>query len=389
MCSGFSLVRFPAAPGVRIILARIGGVALALVVAGCGSDPVAPTPPPPPNPPTIACPVSQTAQSPDGAPVAVQYLPPTVAAGAPPVAVACSPASGSQFNVGESNVTCTATDAYQRASTCTFTVAVQAPPPRLLATSFVAFGDSITWGEDGFEALNARLAGTQRPRVRVPISETYPDVLRQLLVGRYTTQTPTVDNAGNSGEKVTDATAFPRFVSLTSSSRYEVVLIMEGSNDLVAYGESMTEAAIDVLRQMIGDAKSRNMRPYLATVPPQDPAGFRGGSAAFVPGFNDMVRQLASEESVPLADVYTALAGNLATYIGSDGLHPTAAGYAKIADTFFTVIEKTLETHALWTNSGPRSVGFVAPSSSDRRSAAAGDVRAPAAKARADIRKMP
>ena len=44
-----------------------------------------------------------------------------------------------------------------------------------------------------------------------------------------------------------------------------------------------------------------------------------------------------------LVDVYQGFGGNLAL-IGPDGLHPSADGYAKIADLFFTAIKQTLET---------------------------------------------
>ena len=60
--------------------------------------------------------------------------------------VACSPASGSVFQVGSTTVTCTATDQRQRTDTCAFTVVVTVPP-KLNLTTFVAFGDSMTAGE--------------------------------------------------------------------------------------------------------------------------------------------------------------------------------------------------------------------------------------------------
>jgi hypothetical protein len=49
-------------------------------------------------------------------------------------------------------------------------------------------------------------------------------------------------------------------------------------------------------------------------------------------------------ENVPLVDVYTALNADITTFIGTiDGLHPTPAGYARIASTFLDAIEKNLE----------------------------------------------
>jgi hypothetical protein len=61
--------------------------------------------------------------------------------------------------------------------------------------------------------------------------------------------------------------------------------------------------------------------------------------------------------------------GDVNSYIGPDGLHPTAAGYEKIADTFFTAIEQTLEIKPTMTSSRtgplrPRSGSVAAPPTS-------------------------
>jgi lysophospholipase L1-like esterase len=323
---------------------------LALALAGCSDSPARPTPPSPPvpDPPKIVCPAALTVQSPDDNPTTVQYASATVTNGALPVATACTPPSGAQFALGQTAVTCTATDALQRTDTCSFSVTVL-PAPRLSATSFVAFGDSITWGEDGtVAAAPSVLFGltNQRthPSVQVPVSATYPEALHQALLRRYTKQAPSVANDGLPGEALLGSATFGRFVSLTSSGRYDVVLIMEGSNDLSDRDDQLEPEMIAILREMLRDAKSRGIRPYLATVPPEDPAGFRGRGAELVPGFNTQVRALAASENVTLVDVYAALVSDVPTYIGWDGLHPTVQGYAKIADTFFAAVKQTLET---------------------------------------------
>jgi hypothetical protein len=41
--------------------------------------------------------------------------------------------------------------------------------------------------------------------------------------------------------------------------------------------------------------------------------------------------------------VYNALAGDMGSEIGPDGLHPTVQGYAKIADVLFEATRHTLE----------------------------------------------
>jgi lysophospholipase L1-like esterase len=60
---------------------------------------------------------------------------------------------------------------------------------------------------------------------------------------------------------------------------------------------------------------------------------------------NDEVRVIAAGEGAELVDLYTALASDVNRYIGVDGLHPTEAGYQRMADEFFVRIRATLEAH--------------------------------------------
>jgi lysophospholipase L1-like esterase len=226
-------------------------------------------------------------------------------------------------------------------------------PPKLSSTSFLAFGDSITYGEDGQNSVApsvSLMASRFHPSVQLPLVQQYPQELKQSLVDRYKTQNPSVANEGHPGEAAGDPDTLVRFMRLTASRQYSVVLLMEGSNDIF-YGDASREpAAYDGLRAMIRNAKANSMRPYLATIPPTNPTACdpvcRGRDPfALVSGFNDGVRALAVSEGVTLVDVYQAFGGNL-SLLGPDGLHPAAAGYQKIADTFFTAIKQTLEVPA-------------------------------------------
>jgi len=279
----------------------------------------------------------------------------------------CTPAAGSPFTVGQKTVTCAVTDALQRADSCSFTVTVLTPP-KLSTTSFLAFGDSITYGEDGQNSVapTASLMSSRfHPSVQVPLSQRYPQELKQSLADRYRTQNPDVRNAGQPGEAAGDASTLRRFMALTATRQYSVVLIMEGTNDIF-YGDASREpAALDGLRAMIRNAKGIGVRPYLATIPPTNPTACdpvcRGRDPwSLVSGFNDGIRSLAMSEGVPLVDVYQAFGGNLAL-IGPDGLHPAADGYAKIAETFFTAIRQTLEISSA---SGVRTLRLGTPPAS-------------------------
>jgi lysophospholipase L1-like esterase len=329
----------------RLRTLAVGVASSAAIVAGC-SSPTPPTPVPPPvtpDPPKITCPAPQTIQlTTNVTSTSVVYGTATAVNGKAPVITTCTPASGATFKMGQTTVSCTATDALQRTDVCAFLVTV-VPPLQLTATTFVAFGDSITWGEDGTNPPNTSSASQRfHVAVQLPLGQTYPSVLQQDLAARYRIQTPIVANKGQPGEAIVDSTTFTRFTALMSSRLYSVVLIMEGSNDLYVHDSLTIPPAIAGLRQMVRDAKSRGIRPYLATIPPMNPDGFRGSAYSWylVPEFNDRVRELAASEGVTLVDVYQGL--NLAL-IGFDGLHPNAEGYAKIADLFFAAIKQTLE----------------------------------------------
>jgi lysophospholipase L1-like esterase len=357
-----------------IFLRGLTGVAASVVLSSCGSK-TPTTPTPTTDPPTIACPASMTVTSTDGSPVPGNYADPTVSGGQPPLTVACTPPSGTMFPVGSNNVTCTVTDAIKRTAPCSFTITVVLPP-KLSATSFVAFGDSITWGENG-QSFSAQSQSRLRPAVQLPLPQTYPGALAQMLRARYSTEPIQVDNAGQPGESVTGNGPDPsepapaRFSRTIAGGRYQVALIMEGANDLHLRDAKVYPAVIAGLRQMILDAKSRQMQAFLATIPPENPAApcCRAIGWDQVAPFNDQVRGLAFEQAVPLVDVYAAMNGDVNSYIGPDGLHPTAAGYEKIADTFFTAIEQTLEIKPTMTSSrtgalGLRSGSVAAPRTS-------------------------
>jgi len=349
-------------PNLFFIRAFAVSLFVAATFASCGG----PTQPsrPPTEAPSLACPGAISASSPDGNPVPVTYSDPVISGGQSPFTLTCTPVSGSSFPVGLTTVSCKVTDAVQRPASCTIPVTVMVPPkPVLTVTRFLAFGDSITWGENGLASLSAQSLSRFRPAVQFPSFETYPGVLQSELVGRYTTQSPTVDNQGLAGESVLGSTttepkepAPSRFSRVIASNVYDVALIMEGANDLANRDDKVEDSVIAGLRNMILAAKGRNMRVLLATIPPEFDGCCpdRGLAHTLVPGFNDKVRALAADQQVALVDVYAALNDNVSGYIGPDGLHPTAAGYSKIADTFFDVIKQGLERQGTVTSTGVR-----------------------------------
>jgi Subtilase family/HYR domain len=78
------------------------------------------------QPPTITCPPNQTAvtTTPGASSTPVSYPPPTASDNCPGVTTQCTPPSGSNFALGTTTVTCTATDTSGNTATCSFTVTV-------------------------------------------------------------------------------------------------------------------------------------------------------------------------------------------------------------------------------------------------------------------------
>lgn len=302
-----------------------------------------PTPPVDPAAPAIACPEPQTVQSLGGA-IAVDYPSPVASDGKEPLSVACAPASGSAFDVGASTVSCTVTDAIQRTASCTFSVTVVPPVPRLSVTRFLAFGDSITEGKVADGSIS---------------SSPYPLALEGALRGRYTGQTVTVVNSGVGGEKAVDGLA--RLPRVLAAEAPDVVLLLEGVNDLGTGASSTVQPMIDALRLMIRQARGRGAQVLLATLLPERAGpgtpSARNGALPLLNQANDQIRRVAVLEGATLVDLFQALGGTPDPWIGSDNLHPNDTGYQKIADAWFDAIGLQFEAAPTLTLTAGSSTG--------------------------------
>jgi lysophospholipase L1-like esterase len=147
--------------------------------------------------------------------------------------------------MGSTAVTCTATDAVGRTASCSFAVSVVPPPPRLGVTTILAFGDSITEGE-------VPEAGEFGVRIRTVMKDkAYPADLAILLAQRYSAQGATrldalcfddpspsavsgivVVNAGCLGEAAATPGTLARLDEKLAIYHPDVVLLLEGINDL-------------------------------------------------------------------------------------------------------------------------------------------------------------
>lgn len=276
----------------------------------------------------ISCPTNLLLQSIDGNAQPAIYNPPTVVGGAPPVKTSCNPASGSNFVFGTSTVTCTATDAMARASSCSFTVTLTTPP-RLSVSKFMAFGNSITEGKNASSVI---------------LANNYPSVLRGLLQGRYSTQTITMVNRGFGGEWAADGKT--RLPSELDANHPDALLLEEGVNDLNGGNPASIAPMIDALRVMVREGKSRGLPVFLGTLPPEREGGSRASAFPSLPAANSQIRMLALSENVTLVDLYEGMGASPDPFIDTDGLHPNEAGYQRIAQLFFDAIRTQLELQA-------------------------------------------
>lgn len=302
----------------------IAVVAVLFALGGCGSDPpIAPTPL------SVQCPALLEVASKDGIGAQLAFTP-VVAGGTGTVTTTCTPPSGATLPIGNTSVSCTASDGAGQSAGCTFTVRVIAPP-RLKFTRFLAFGDSITEG---------KVSPAPSVLLQVAFPGAYPERLQAMLAVRYTAQTFEVLNRGVGGERLARGRA--RLPGVLDADHPEVLLLLEGVNNIVR--ERTSELASD-LRSMITSAQQRNVEVLVALLPPVGPAieAKDPGTLEAVRAFNAEIRRIAPAAGLgDPVDLYTPFVDE-PSLLGVDGLHPTEAGYARIAAIFYESIRERWE----------------------------------------------
>ena len=146
-------------------------------------------------------------------------------------------------------------------------------------------------------------------------------------------------NSGEPSERILDGNQ--RFPGVFDASRPEVVLLMEGANGLPQVGPDISTG---VMRIMVQTAKNGGARVFVGSMIPQ----VAGRPRATTPvsellAYNNVLQIMSTQEGVTYVDLYNPMLADAATLIGSDGLHPTEAGYRRIADFFFAAIRERLK----------------------------------------------
>jgi lysophospholipase L1-like esterase len=322
---------------------RVGVVLLvSAVVAACGDDqpPLGP-PPSNPLPPSLGCAAPLTVDNAVGAAQPVTYTGPTVTNGTTPVTVNCTPASGAMFDIGETTVTCLAVDAIGRQATCLFPVTVR--HRQLALTNFLAYGDSMTEGQNGRQLNFFPIVDT---------ANSYPTILQQLFTTRIPGQSIIVTNGGLGGELITQNE--DRLKRLLDGLRPQVLLFLEGANDMIA--SAPPQVIAEGVRESIKRARDRGVQyvfvstllpvaPENCPVPDRPPC--KSVPAGLPAATNQLIRPLVPANGAYLVDPYDEFVTNRSTYISIDGLHLTAEGNRALASAFWNRIVAVIPARQL------------------------------------------
>jgi lysophospholipase L1-like esterase len=98
------------------------------------------------------------------------------------------------------------------------------------------------------------------------------------------------------------------------------------------------------MRIMVQYAKSNGSRVFVGSMLPQIAGRPRGTTpVSELLAYNGVLQIMSTQEGITYVDLYNPMLADINNVIGSDGLHPTEAGYRKIADVFFAAIKASLE----------------------------------------------
>ena len=201
---------------------------------------------------------------------------------------------------------------------------------RMARTRLLAFGDSITAGVTAPPLTHALNTG---------IPQSYPFKLEALLTASYPDQFFSVVNAGKPGEPAEDAVL--RLPGLLQAESPEMVILLHGLNDITFFGQGSVSRTLGHVETLVRQAKSGGAQVMLCTQLPQRAEGVRAADPRVLASFNDGIRQLALREGVFLIDLSRDF-GDLGL-IGIDGVHPTEAGYDRMAEMLLHALRSRFE----------------------------------------------
>lgn len=261
----------------------------------------------------------------------------------------CIPSSGATFPLGASRVSCTARDAAARQAACSFAVTLS--PTTLSATKFVAFGDSVTEGQNGRAVNGFRI---------VDVPNAYPTKLQQLFDFEFAGQGIAVINQGQGLESI--EAGVKRLPGVLSAQHPDGLMILHGYNDLgvcsPGSGNSPTcktaiQSVVNKLRECVQIAREPKYGVryiFVSTFTPPGPAPAtpdRRRDAGAIADTNGRIRDMVASEGVVLVDPHPSFLGHEAEYVDIDGLHMRPAGNEVLANQFFIAIKRAVPASLL------------------------------------------
>ena len=208
------------------------------------------------------------------------------------------------------------------------------PPPSGTVSKrtlrIMPLGDSITWGWS-----DPTGAGYRGPLYNLLTQRGF----NVEFVGTVSTGTfPQPLNQGRPGATVSELKAWID-PSVVTTQNPEIILLLIGTNDLLqaSRNNAYPVNAIANLNALIDDVRSQRpgVRIFVATVTPLASLV----AATYVPRYNEEIRamvasRVAQGQAISLVD----LNSSITTADMVDGIHPSQAGYAKLAATWYQAL---------------------------------------------------
>jgi lysophospholipase L1-like esterase len=162
-------------------------------------------------------------------------------------------------------------------------------------------------------------------------------------------------NEGLPGEQVlgtgSSSNGEARIERLALQYRPDVLIILEGVNGLSA---GNAEDIAEGLRRGVRRARRTGVPLILvSTILPGVPGRPKAPNPAAVEILNAEIRGWAGSEGAILVDMFAHVNPQKELLIGQDGLHPTVAGYTRMAEVFRDVIHSSFEVTAATAPAGP------------------------------------
>ena len=195
-----------------------------------------------------------------------------------------------------------------------------------LSNTYIAFGDSITWG-----TMNMyNLQGDYHPELA------YPERMKALLAAFYGPAYPV--NLGVPGDNSYDGAL--RVDQDLDGHPGLYFLLMLGTNDCIS-GKFSIDSVMENIDYIVNSAGSRQMRVIVSTIPPRkDRFGDMRYVRRRIANLNDHIARLASDKSIGFIDTHKAFMdfdppdGWMSLLEDIGGNHPSPAGQLVIADLF-------------------------------------------------------